>query len=44
LSPYCRLDQQASRQGENSLNFYAVCLIFIDTHRRFQWASQTSIQ
>ncbi len=33
FSPYCRLDQQASRQGENSLNFYAVCLIFIDTHR-----------
>jgi hypothetical protein len=31
---YCRLDQQASRPGESSLNFYAVCLILIDTHRR----------
>ena len=31
FSPYRRLDQQASRGGKNSLNFYAVCLIFIDT-------------
>ncbi|HXP87295.1 MAG TPA: hypothetical protein VN841_21360, partial [Bryobacteraceae bacterium] len=33
FSPYCRLDQQATGQGENSLNFHALCLILIDTHR-----------
>src|SRR5713101_7255718 len=27
------LDQPAAFGGKNSLNFYAVCLIFIDTHR-----------
>ena len=27
------LDQQAASGGKNSLNFHAVCLIFVDTHR-----------
>ena len=27
------LDQQAASGGKNSLNFHAVCLILVDTHR-----------